>query len=216
MGDFRKKFQQFKEDIEQDVIDKQKEIAKLTMDVLFENAPHCDLEVFLNWSADLNENDDQVGYVPFYDMRIPSWSATSWYDANFKLTTSSNPTPTSMAFPTFDKDESKLINKTEAERVNSITKIGETVHITNIVLHAMDVEIGGPEWRRDGYHTFEKTIAFVKARSKQAVKRRRNMRVSIQRSCYIKRHTFRSKGESVWDGGRHFNDSYQLDPGSIV
>jgi len=137
MGDFRKKFQQFKEDIEQDVIDKQKEIAKLTMDVLFENSPHIFMSEF----------------------------ARSYYDANFKLTTTNEPTQTFMIMPTFNAAISNFINEHEAKNVESLEKLRDKVHITNAVEHAYQVEIG-LGWRSDGYHTFERTMYMIQNRKK--------------------------------------------------
>jgi hypothetical protein len=146
----RQEFKSFISNVESNIVEAQQDVAHTVMDELFTHSPHYD--PIKGHLVKMGKHRTSVAF------------ARSEYDANHKVS-SKNQKASNHNEPTYNEGLSKAINNEEANKINEVSDIGDTISITNDTAHAYEVETG-LGWSRIGYSTFHK--AAYAARKKHA------------------------------------------------
>ena len=178
----------FFNEIEEDIVETQKEIAHFAMENLFQFSPHYipfnfqeeetdksvqkiisnqDLspeekaEKIQQLMIDRNAGVEKISrYKSFGKDYIRSMYSYSEYDANHKVYSNKIPQG-SFTLPTINRFVSQSIHEQESSKIDNINEIGDTITIQNLSNHADAVE-NGEGWKRaPAYSPYSKTEQLI-------------------------------------------------------
>ena len=140
------RFKEFKETIEKNVVDTQKEIVHDVMDELFKRSPH-----FMDSKGDQAMGEYDASH------HVSIGRSYGWAISDLQP-------------PTYSYSLSKAANSRNASKVDSIKTVGQVVNIKNTSGHALAVETGIGWQKTSGYHTYGHTVNRIAAMHKDKLK----------------------------------------------
>ena len=161
----------FFDEIEQDIVEIQRDISKEAMDYLFSFSPHFNPfegafvtgksfkieEYFDRPTIDQHPLIDGEDTVPTYRRAM---YALGEYDANHKVS-SNKVAQSGFSLPTFSYIASLTTNNSEKGKVDLVDEIGDTITIENLSFHAENVETGEGWNSVKPYYPYSKTDTII-------------------------------------------------------
>ena len=143
VSELEAKTESFLEEITNNIISAQKNVAHTAMKELFDYSPH-----YCRISTEERSTDNEEDI----SNRIKSISAEGEYDANHKVLIN-NQSMTNHNNPTHSYVKSRTLHAKESRRIDNVSNIGDKITITNDTDHALEVETGYG-WSVPAYHTY--------------------------------------------------------------
>jgi hypothetical protein len=171
MSSIENAFKDFMDDIKEDVVEAQKEVAHTAMDNLFLFSPHyisgyggearsMEKDKVFNQQVKDSGSDPKDYSLDHTGAEY----AEGTYDINHKISSNNQKKDLSNVFvTTYSYNKSENMHDDEASKIDEITEIGDDINISNVALHAFAVETGIGWEATSGYQPYQKAISLTKA-----------------------------------------------------